>query len=178
MCIARDLGHLQRHGIRQSHVTVEARDEDRILRRDRIDQLPGGKRRRIPERVIPLAAGDPFSGSNAFGVFADAARELLRSLRVAQLHARELHAAIDEMRVIVDEARGGEPPVEVDDARACWCDPGDIGRRSDCRDPIPFDGHRLGPRPRRIAGPDLSIREYHGRQNCGEHSARNSIGLS
>ena len=146
-------------------MTIEPRHEDRILRRDRIDELSGRQRRRVPDGMVPLAADDPLSRPDLLPVFADAPRELLRRCGVPELNARQLESAVDEVRVIIDESRDRETALQIDDrsVRA------DVGPGADSHDSVALDSYRLGPGPLRIAGPDFSIRENHGRQN-GEHS--------
>jgi hypothetical protein len=61
------------------------------------------------------------------------------------LHARELQAAIDEVNVIVDEARNGEAAAQIDDARVRW------NRAVDGGDAIAFDDQR---RREPLTGPD------------------------
>ena len=87
-------------------------------------------------------------------------RKFLRRRSVAKLHARQLEAAVDEVRVVVDEAGNGEPALQIDDRSIV----ADFGARADCHNPIPLNLYRLGPRPLPIASPDFSVRENHGRQ--------------
>src|SRR5439155_22266666 len=134
-------------------------------------QLARRQRRRIPGRVVPLAAGDPLARAGALGVLADSPREFLRRSSVAKLHAGELEAAVDEVRVIVDEAGNGEPALQIDDRSILP----NVGARSDRDNPISLDLYGLGPRPLPSACPDLSISENRERQYC-QHS-RDSIGV-
>jgi hypothetical protein len=65
--VARDAGGPQRRRVRQRHVTVETVDPDRVIRRHGVDPVPA-RRLAAPERVIPVAAGDPRAGRRLFGL--------------------------------------------------------------------------------------------------------------
>lgn len=78
----------------------------------------------------------------------DAAHEFIRRGGIAQLHARELKAAVDEVNVIVDEAGNREAAVQIDEAGAAR------NRCIDGGDAIAFDDNI---RDEPVAGPDSAV---------------------
>jgi hypothetical protein len=102
--------------------------------------------------LIPSAAGEPYELpiADQLRVRRDAPHEFIRRRRIAQLHARELKAAVDEVNVIVDEAGKREAAVQIDDA--CAVRNGGI----DGGDAIALDDDIRG-EPR--AGPDPAVGE-------------------
>jgi hypothetical protein len=79
----------------------------------------------------------------------DARYEFIRRFRIAQLHARELKAAVDEVHVIVDEARQGEAAAQIGHARVLR------NRRIDGDDVVAFDENARG---KPVTGPDPAVR--------------------
>ena len=112
--IARDPGGLERRGVGEAFVSVQPVDPNGVVRRDGVDPVVPGERRAPPQRVIPVAAEDPFAGPEPGGVVLDAAHELLRRGGVAQVDRCQLEPTPDEMRVAVGEARRDETAARVD----------------------------------------------------------------
>src|SRR6266850_6828437 len=92
-------------------MAIETADEDGVRGSDGIDPLVARQRRAWPERVIPVAAENPFAGLQVRRVLLEAAHKFLRRLRVPQIHGRELKTAVDEVRVGVRQAREHEATV-------------------------------------------------------------------
>ena len=92
---------------------------------------------------------------------------------IAQLHARQLEAAVDEVDVIVDEAGHDEAAVQVDALRI-FRRPGQHRVvRSHRHDAVSLDGDGVGEALGRIARPDLSVdqnevREHESGANTGK----------
>src|SRR5207247_8786205 len=136
-------------------VSVESIDEDRIVRRDRIDPLVTRQRRPRPQRVIPIAAENPFARLEMRGVRFQASHELLWCRGVAQIHRRELKAPADEMRVAIDESRHDEPAVGTQDLRGGADVAGHLCRLADGEDFAGGNRDRPGlAAPRRETSPD------------------------
>ena len=112
--VARDPRGLQRRGVGEAFVPVEAVDPDGIVGSDRVDPVVPGQRRATPQRVVPVAALDPFAGPEPGGVFLDAAHKLLRRGGVPEVDRGQLEPAADEMGVTVGEARRNEAAAGVD----------------------------------------------------------------
>ena len=73
---AGDAGQLQGQGVGQRHVAVEPVDEDRMVRRDGVDQLARRQRGGRPVLVVPVAAEDPAALGQFRREVADAVAEL------------------------------------------------------------------------------------------------------
>jgi hypothetical protein len=67
--------------------------------------------------VVPVAAGDPTARAELLRLLCDPARELLLCAGAAQVDREQLEAAVDEMRVVVDEAGKRQFASEIDDSR-------------------------------------------------------------
>ena len=104
----RDPGGTHRGGVRQGHMAIQPADEHGIVRRDGIDPPVLWQRIAAPQRVIPIAAGDPLAWLESCRIILEAANEHLGRRGIAQVHGCELKAAIDEVRVPVREARHDE----------------------------------------------------------------------
>src|SRR5438094_1319054 len=90
-----------------------------------------GERLAGPERVVPVAAGDPLAGLERARVLADPPHERPGRRGVAQVDGRQLEPAADEMRVPVSEARQHETAIRPDHVRARADVSGDGGRVAD-----------------------------------------------
>ena len=55
-----DLRDAQRRAVRDRGVAIGTSEEHRVVRRDLVEVIAGGELRRLPERLDPAAAGDPF----------------------------------------------------------------------------------------------------------------------
>jgi hypothetical protein len=80
----------------------------------------------------------------------DARHEIVDRFRIAQLDARQLKAAVDEVHVIVDEARYREAAAQIDDLCVLR------NRRVNSGDAVAFDDNIRG---KPVAGPDPAVRQ-------------------
>ena len=143
------------------HVPVEAADEHGVVRRDRVDPVAPRQRGSRPQLVVPVAAQNPFPRAQPLGKRLQAAHELRGRGRVAQVHGRELKAAVHEMGVPVAEPRHHEAATRVEDLRAG-------ARAARHVSGIPDDGdppiaHRYGARLRPAArrpGPHHAVENH------------------
>ena len=113
--IAVQAGELHGETVGERHVPVEAPDEYRVIRRDGVDQLMRRQCGRCPPRVVPQAVAHPRALGQRLGVVPDPAAELLGTGRVAQLHAGQRVAAVEEVNVRIVESRHDASSAEVDD---------------------------------------------------------------
>ena len=102
----------QRRAVGQGHVPVQAVHEHGVVRREGVHPLLPGQLA-APQLVVPVSALDPRARRNGLRERADPASELLGGGRVPQVDAGELEAAVDEVGVGVDEARGERAPVQL-----------------------------------------------------------------
>ncbi len=150
---AGDPGELQGQGVGEDHVPVVAVDANGVGRRRGVDPVPAGQLRRGEPLVVPVAVEDPVAGSERAGLGRDAGGELVAARRVAETDAAQREAAGQKVRVAVDEPRQDEPAPEVDDGRALPRQGAAFGLRADAEDPLPPDGHGVGPGPLRVSRP-------------------------
>ena len=129
--IVADFGGPHRRRVGQRHVAVEPIDPDRVVGRHGVDPIA---RRQLaaPQRVVPIAAGDPRAAAACFLANSPMRRTNSSRVRgVAKLHGRQAQAAVDEMDVRIDEAGHDEAVAGVDDAASCRRD----SVRSSSREP-------------------------------------------
>ncbi|MCG3159807.1 MAG: hypothetical protein JMDDDDMK_00827 [Acidobacteria bacterium] len=143
---ARNPGQLQRQRIGQAHVPVEPVDEDRVVGRDRVNQLPRGQRGRIPVFVIPVSVQHPAAFRQLRREVPDPVAKLFGRARVAQLHAGQSASTVEEMHVRIVETRRDAFALQVNHLRI-RADPfANLLRRADGGDAIAqnSDGFRFG----------------------------------
>ena len=88
---------------------VEPIHKNRSVRRVSIDELLRGQGRAGPALMVPVTARDPPSGRTGFGKAADAFREFLPAVRVAQVNTRKLKTSREEMHVRIVKTGEHEP---------------------------------------------------------------------
>src|SRR3954454_24444197 len=107
-----DAGDLKRLAVDPGAVCIAVGQEDRTVRDDGIERLPG--RNSAGKDVHrPPAAGDPLLFRVLTGVGRDELDIALDSVGAAQVATAELVAGEDRMRVRVDDPRDQRPAVEV-----------------------------------------------------------------
>ena len=148
-----DAGELEREGVGQRHVTVEAGDEDRVVGAHAVDPLFAWQLA-SPGFVIPVAVQDPTTCRLGRREFGDAPGEEPRRRCVAQLDAGEGRSAFQKVHVVVDEARHGEAAREID--RLFRRDPGGVSLADKGNHPL-RDGHGCGLGQVFRAGPDHAV---------------------
>jgi hypothetical protein len=162
---------LERRTIGKRHVTVEAVDPYRVIRRDGINPV-ATRQLAAPQCVIPVTTGNPCARWNALGVRLDACRELLRGVRVAQFYGAETESAIKEVDVRIDESRRDERAAQVDDLRTQGCLGLDFRGVADCGDAIAGNSYRYGLWTRAITGPHPSVHQDERNGRCRNETLR------
>ena len=167
-------------GVGERLVAVQATEEGRIVRRDRVDPFVARQRLATPQGVVPIAADDPLTGLECLGVLLDSVDEFLWRPRVAQVHRCELEPAVHEMRVAVREARQYQAAVGLNRFGLGTPIPRDLGRVAD-REDLPArerDVALLGrpareARPHHAAGDDhVGLRRAGGERQAAECRAQ------
>ncbi len=109
-------GGLERGGVGDRDVAVDAVEERRVIAGDGVKVLAGRQRFGGPERVIPAAAQDPLSGLRCGDISPDASLHLGQRTHPDQVHGQPLLPGLGHVGVGVVEARHRERAVQVDHA--------------------------------------------------------------
>ena len=167
----------------QGHVAVQPVHEHGVVRREGIHPLLAGQLA-TPQLMVPVSALDPRARRNGLRERADAASELFGGGRVPQVDARELEAAVDEVGVGVDEARGERAPIQLHHARVASDGGVDLIVGAHGQNPSILHGHGLHHAQTLDSGPHLPAAEYQiggfpvghaaGRKKCQRHCQRES----
>ena len=175
-----DARHLEREAVREEHRTVEAVDEDGVIRghvvdegavrrersaRTRIAGLRGGLsfaagRPHLPLLVrAPVAPRDPAPGRQAFGRARDLLTEAVGLVHLEQVHSHDERTRALDVHVAVVEAGRHEGAAQVDDARVRAHQRLRLCVRPDDGDVFAADGDRLGRGPRLVERVHVSVDE-------------------
>ena len=136
------------------HVAVETIDKDGAVLRESVNQF---FRRQRPTLVIPVAARYPAAFRKIRCEATYAPGELLRRRGVAQINARELEAAGEEMHVRVVKAGKDERVFGIYDSRSHPREPLYLIRRSYCDDAVAVDGKALRARLPGVHRADVGV---------------------
>ncbi len=153
-------------------MSIEPVDKDGVIAGGFVYELARGERGGGPVFVVPLAVENPAAGGLLGGKLADALAKLGLALRVAELHAGKLRAALVEMHVGIVEAGKNELAAEVDNLRFGAGPLLNVGGSADRDDGGSDGGDGLGLRLRRVNGPDFSAGQNEVRGGLREHRKR------
>lgn len=109
--------------------------------------------------MIPIAARNPSAGTELVCLFANSSREFLRRAGIAQINREPLKAAIDEVRVIVNETGQRQLAFQIDHAGLGRNQLLHVGARAHCDYALAARCRGFGSRLSGIGGPDASAQE-------------------
>ena len=153
----RDARQLQGARVGERHMAVDACQPDRMIRRDRVDPL-ARRPRAAPSLVIPVAAENPRIARPRRGERRAGSSRTRRDRRrpPSATHPRRKPPAIMWMCASMNPGVTSPPAASISRARPAARD------RMSAVVPTPSiespsQQHRLGPWPRRVAGPDARV---------------------
>src|SRR5580700_9323778 len=114
LCVLVDSSELHGQRVRQTHVPIGTIHEDRIVRRDVIDQLMRRQSCRSPTLVVPVAVQNPFALGAAAHETGDLFAELLRTGSFMQLHTGKTVSSHVEVNMGVIESGDDAAPFQLD----------------------------------------------------------------
>ncbi len=149
-----DTRRAERRRVGQTHMTIQAGDEDRMIGGHRVDPAAVGQRSPGPQLVVPGATQDPASRRPGPDKLGDPTNEFLGRVGVPQVDVGQLMAAQGKVHVVIDEAGHHQTARIVDPFGLGTDQPGNRGTVAHGDDAVTPDGNGLGPRRQGIGGPD------------------------
>ena len=158
---AGDSGELERLAVDRDDVAA-ARDEDRVVRRDRVEVGARRQATLVENALVPRARHhDPVARRRLGDTLGDGGAHVVHVLGVDQRDPGDVQRRPELVQVAVDQARDHGAPAKVHD-RGAVCGEGlHLGIRADCAEPAVGDRERLRDVEGIVDGDDLAIVEDH-----------------